>query len=101
MLSRGPHRMLLRVTPAIPCALDGALDQLQPFVIARTVRRRRQGQQLPQPVLTDDRDNRLAARPPSMAIGAWVVRVGGHQSLLDGEDQIVCGMEGRGRQRWI
>jgi len=41
------------------------------------------------------------AWPAGVAIGPRVVGIGSHQSLLNGEDQIVCGMQcGRG-QRWI
>ena len=87
------HSVLLRVAPPIPCSLNRRFDKVEPLVIAGIVGRRRQREQFPPPVIEDDCHHRLSAGPANVPIWAWVVRVGGHQSLLDGEDEIVRGVQ--------
>ena len=101
MLAGTTHRVLLRVTPAIPCALDRGIDKLEPFLVAPVVGRGRQREQLPTPVLAYHRHDRLTARPAHVAIWPRVVRIGRHQSLLDGEDEVVRGMQCGRRHGWI
>jgi hypothetical protein len=93
--------MLLRVTPAIPCPLHSRVDQLEPFLFSSGVWRSRQGEHLPAPVIANDRHDRLATGPPDVTIGSRDIWVGGHQALLHSEDEIVCGMQGRGRHRRV
>jgi hypothetical protein len=101
MRARGTHRVLLRVTPAVPRSLHRRFDKLEPLLLARVVGGRWQREDLPPPVIADHGHHRLSAWPAGVAIGPRVVGIGSHQSLLNGEDQIVCGMQcGRG-QRWI
>jgi len=101
MLARGPHGVLLRVAPTIPRALDRVIDQVEPLHVRGAVRWRREREHLPHPVIADQGHDRLAARPAVMSIGPRVIRVGGHQSLLNGEHQIVCRVKRRGRHRRI
>jgi len=91
--------VLLRVTPPIPRALHGAFDQFQPFVVGGSARRWRQRQQLPQALVADYRDDGLPARSAGVAIRSRVLRVGGHQSLLHCENEVVRGMQ-RGGREW-
>ncbi len=89
------YRVLLRITPAVPCALDCALDQLQPFFVHFAAGRRWQSEQLPKAVVTNQGDDGLPAGPPCVPVRPRMLWVGRHQSLLHGEDQVVCGVEGR------
>jgi hypothetical protein len=36
-----------------------------------------------------------------MAMGTWILRVGGHDPLLDGEDQVMRRVEGGRREGWV
>ncbi|HEY8798623.1 MAG TPA: hypothetical protein VIP78_00580 [Candidatus Dormibacteraeota bacterium] len=101
MRSSAPHSVLLRVTPPIPCSLDRGVNQLQPFIFCSVVGRRRQRQQLPPPFVTDHRHYWLTAWAAHVAIGARAFRVGGHETLLHGEDEVVGGAQGGGRHRRI
>ena len=99
-----PHRpqcLLLRVAPAVPGSLDGLVDELDPVGVLAIAGGWRKGQHLPPPVLADDREHRLTARPSKVAKGSRVARVRGHQPLLHGEDQLVSGVESRRWERRI
>jgi hypothetical protein len=98
MRAGAAHGVLLRVAPAVPRPLDCRIDQLEPLLVRRVVGRR-QCEQLPTPVIADQGHHRLAAGPAHVAIGTWVVWVGRHQSLLDGEDKIVSRAQG-GWRHW-
>src|SRR5258708_35954182 len=76
----GANGLVLRVAPAVPGALDGRLDELDPLGLLAP--RSRQAQHLPLAVLADECEQRLAARPACVASGAGVFRVGRHESLL-------------------
>jgi hypothetical protein len=95
---RRAYRVLLRVTPSIPCTLDRAFDQLEPVLVRHPIGRRRQSEQLPQSLLAHDHDHRLPTRPAGVPIGPRVLRVRRHQSLLDGENEVVRRVQGCGRQ---
>lgn len=97
MLAGAADRVVLRVTPAIPCAFHSRLNQVEPLLFSRIVRRRRQREQLPSPFIANQRHNRLAARPSYMPIRPRVVGIVGHQPLLNRKDKIVRGVQGRGR----
>ena len=101
MRAGGAHRVLLCVAPAIPCALHRRFNQVEPLLLISVVGRRRQGEQLPSPVIANQRHYRLAAGPADVAIRSRIVGVGGHQSLLDGENEVVCGVQRGRRQRRI
>ena len=101
MRASAAHSVLLRITPPIPCSLDGGVDQLEPLIFGRVVGRWWQREQLPPPFIADHRHDRLTAWPAHMAIGARALRVGGHEALLHGEDEIVCSSQGRGWHWWI
>jgi len=95
------YRVLLRVTPAVPCPLDCALDQLQPFFVHVAAGRRWQREQLPKAVLANQRDDGLPAGPPGVPVRPRMLWVGRHQSLLNGKDQVMRGVEGRRGERRI
>lgn len=93
--------MLVRVAPAIPRPFDGGVDQLEPLEDLAAGRGRGQRQHLPEAVVAHHGDDGLPARPPDVPVGPRVIRVGGHETLLYGEDQVVrCGKRGR-RHRWV
>jgi hypothetical protein len=48
----------------------------------------------------DARHQWLAGWPALMTIRPWMLGVGGHQSLLDREHQVVRSVERDGRDRW-
>src|SRR5258708_30667843 len=98
-LLRRAYPVLLRIAPAVPCALDWAIHELHPFFIHLAAGRRWQREQLPEAALANQRDDRLPAGPPRVPVPPRMLGVGRHQSLLYDEDQIVCGMEGR-RGEW-
>jgi hypothetical protein len=100
-LLRRAHGMLLRVTPPIPGAFDCALDQLQPGLVCRPAGRRRKREQLPHASVSNHGYDWLPAWPAGMSIWPRMLRVGGHQPLLDGKHEIVRGMQGCRRQRRI
>jgi hypothetical protein len=95
------YRVLLRVTPAVPRALDRAFDQLEPVLVRNATGRRRQREQLPQSLLAHDHDHGLSTGPARVSIGSRVLRVRGHQPLLNGENEIVRGVQGCGWQRRV
>jgi hypothetical protein len=106
MLARRADRVLLRVAPAVPRSLDGAIDEFEPVheicsQLFGSVGCRREGEHLPDAVIADDGDEGLAAGPARVPVGAGKVRVGGHEPLLDGEHEVMRGMESRGWDRWI
>src|SRR6266481_7546744 len=68
--------VLLRITPSIPCALDCALNQLEPFFVHLAAGRRWQREQLPQAVFANQRDDGLPARPPYVPVRPRVLWVG-------------------------
>lgn len=96
-LLRRAHGLLLGIAPAIPRPLDRALDQLEPFRVLACNGRGRKGEHLPSPVLPDHRHQRLTARPAGVPVRPGMVRVGGHDSLLHREDEVVSGGERGGR----
>ena len=99
MRAGGAHSVLLRVTPAIPRSLNCRFDQVKPLLLACIVGRRWQGEQLPSPVIANPRHHRLPAGPADVPIWPRVVWVGRHQSLLDGKDEVVGGVQcGRGQR---
>src|SRR5437879_2025305 len=99
--AHGPCRLVLRVAPAVPSAFDRRLDQLHPRRLVTARHRRGKGEHLPPAVFANDREYRLAARPVGVTNRAWILRVGRHQPLLHGEDQLVRGVECCGWQRWV
>src|SRR5258708_20547290 len=93
MLAGCPCRVLLRIAPAVPRAFDRAIDELEPLRIGCAVGWKWQRQHLPDAVVPDSSHHRLAARPPPMPVGIWKIRVGGHESLLDREYEVVGGVK--------
>ena len=91
--------MLLRITPTVPRSLDGRINQLEPLGLSRIARWRRQREQLPSPFVADHRHYWLTSRPAHVAIRARVLRIGGHEPLLYGEDEIVSSAKS-GRWHW-
>jgi hypothetical protein len=91
--------MLLRVAPPIPSALDRAINELQPGFVCTADWRRRQREELPEASVPNHCDDRLPARPTGMAIGPRMLGVGGHQPLLNSEDEVVRGVKSGGRHR--
>jgi hypothetical protein len=66
--------VLLGVAPAVPGALDGGIDELEPVGVVCVGRRRREGQQLPfavVPDLGDDRLPRPAGVPQRSESAGW------------------------------
>ena len=89
----GAHRVLLRVAPPIPRPLDRGIDELQPLVVCRAARRGWQREHLPPPFVAHHGHDRLTARPSDVPVGPRVLRVGGHEALLDREDEVVRGTQ--------
>src|SRR5258706_2200188 len=98
---RRAYGVLLRVTLTVPCALDCAIHELQPFFIHLAAGRRWQREQLPEAALANQRDDGLPAGPPRVPVRPRMLWVGRHQALLYDEDQIVCGVERRRGERRI
>jgi len=95
------HGMLLRVTPPIPGAFDRALNKVQPGFVCRPAGRRRKREQLPHASVANYGYHWLPARPAGMSIWPRMLRVGGHQPLLDCKHEIVRGVQGCRRHRRI
>jgi hypothetical protein len=81
------------------CSLDRRFDELEPLGAFALFARRWQRDDLPPPLATDDREDRLSAWTAVMARGPRVLWIGGHDPLLDGEDEVVRCVDRR-RRDW-
>jgi hypothetical protein len=90
--------VVIGVRPAVERPFDREVDLGQPPVVATGPGARWQDQQLPLDAGPDRGDRRHPTRATGVGAGARPPRVGGHQPLLQPEDEVLRGSDG-GRDR--